>query len=195
MSHRTQDLPPVSGWRRVLRDIRYHEASRQLLAILLVIVFSVLGKPVASFFFPAVPLVALGIAVRMWASGHIVKNRELATCGPYARVRHPLYTGNILILAGFCLASGLWWSAVVSVVLLLVFYPAAIRYEDSKLERIFDEPWRQWSAATPALIPAIKAYPSEQTGQWSLRTSLRRNGEPIIVLFLAGMLYLLYSKL
>ena len=40
--------------------------------------------------------------MRLYASGFVVKNKELATTGPYGMVRHPLYTGNILMLVGYC---------------------------------------------------------------------------------------------
>lgn len=51
-------------------------------------------------------LVALaGVLVRQWAAGVVKKNDELASTGPYALVRHPLYFGSFLAAAGLILAS------------------------------------------------------------------------------------------
>jgi len=194
MSHRTKSLPEVSGLRHIVREIRYHEASRQLLGILLVVVFSIFAKPLLPLFYAGVPLVVAGVAVRLWASGHIKKNKILATDGPYGFVRHPLYVGNILILAGFVLCSGLWWAAAAAGAFFLLYYPTAIEYEDRKLESIFGEQWRKWRAETKALIPRLNPGPAEEKGHWSFLYSMRGNGEPIIALFLLFWLYFIFNK-
>src|SRR3982751_6758022 len=48
----------------------------------------------------------LGLAIRAWAAGHIRKNAQLATSGPYAFTRNPLYLGSFLLGLGFTIASG-----------------------------------------------------------------------------------------
>ncbi|HEU4837195.1 MAG TPA: methyltransferase, partial [Pyrinomonadaceae bacterium] len=48
----------------------------------------------------------LGLALRAWAAGHIRKNAQLATSGPYAFTRNPLYLGSFLLGLGFTIASG-----------------------------------------------------------------------------------------
>jgi protein-S-isoprenylcysteine O-methyltransferase Ste14 len=131
----------------------------------------------------------------MWASGHIKKDKVLATNGPYVYVRHPLYVGNILLGTGFTLASGLWWSLPLFILILIGFYPPAIRREDDKLHRLFKEDWESWSQQTRALIPRFKPLRSDQRGSWSFWQSLRQNGEPLIAVFLLFCLYFLYLKL
>ena len=103
MSHRTKSLSLSEGsaLQRIIREIRYHEASRQLFAILFVVLVSVLGEPNLILYIAGIPFIFLGIVIRMWASGHVKKNKMLATDGPYAYVRHPLYVGNILLLVGY----------------------------------------------------------------------------------------------
>ena len=194
MSHRTKPLPEVSGFWHIIREIRYHEFSRQFLGVALVVVFSWFAKPQLPWFYAGVPLVLAGVLVRLWASGHIKKNKILATDGPYGFVRHPLYVGNILILAGFVLASGLWWAAAVAVVFFVTYYPTAIEYEDRKLEGLFGEQWRKWRALTMALLPRFTPYPADEKGQWSFMYSMRGNGEPVIALFLLFWLYFIYNK-
>ncbi len=195
MSHRTQALPPLTGVPRVIRELRYHEASRQLLGIALIAILSAFGQPRSISFWLGMPLVVLGIAVRMWASGVIFKNQALAMTGPYGLVRHPLYVGNIALLAGFAVASALWRAGPLVLAFLLFYYPPAIEYEDRKLHRLFGEQWSDWSVQVRALFPRRRPYASAQRGRWSFAQSLRRNGEPIIVLYLAACAAWLHTKL
>src|SRR5262245_5715006 len=51
-------------------------------------------------------IAAAGIGLRVWACGHLRKNRELTTSGPYAHVQHPLYLGTFLIALGAIVAAG-----------------------------------------------------------------------------------------
>jgi protein-S-isoprenylcysteine O-methyltransferase Ste14 len=184
------------GLERFLRDFRYHRGRfRQFLGIAFVILVSVAGQPKGMLLVAGGTLVILGIAARLWASGHIKKNEALATDGPYAYVRHPLYVGNLTLGLGFALASGLWWSLPLLIAVLVTFYPPAIRQEDEKLHRKFEEEWQQWRKETRALIPRLTPYQPGQRGRWSFIQSLRHNGEPIIALFLLFWLYILYLGL
>jgi protein-S-isoprenylcysteine O-methyltransferase Ste14 len=180
------------GWQRFLNDIRRRRGRyRQFIGIAFVILVSIAGKPKAFLFFTGAVLVIPGIAVRMWASGHIKKDKALATDGPYAYVRHPLYVGNLTLGVGFALASGLWWGLPLFIAIVLIFYPPAIRSEDAKLQRLFTEDWEQWYKETRALIPRLTPYQPGQRSSWSFMQSLRQNGEPIIALFLLFWLYIL----
>jgi len=180
---------------RFLHDIRHRrDRYRQFIGIMFVILMTIIGKPFGSAFAVGTVFVLLGISVRMWASGHIKKNKVLATDGPYAYVRHPLYVGNTFSGIGFSLASGIWWGILLFILILLVFYPQAIRREDEKLHRLFGDDWQNWRRKTRALIPKI---PKEGVpgGDWSFYQSLRQNGEPIIALFLFVCLIFLYVRL
>lgn len=184
------------GLQKLLHDIRYRrDRFRQFLGIAFIILVSAAGEPKKIWFVLGAALVLLGISVRLWASGHIKKNKVLATDGPYSFVRHPLYVGNITLGFGFALASGLWWSLLLLIGLLIGFYPPAIRHEDEKLHRLFKEEWEQWRRETRALIPRFVHFRQDQRGRWSFWQSLRQNGEPLIALFLLGCLYCLYLKI
>ena len=45
MSHRTAPLPPLEGLPRIVRELRYHEASRQVLGFLLCVAFALIAEP------------------------------------------------------------------------------------------------------------------------------------------------------
>ncbi len=191
---RTDSLTEATGIHKLIRSLRYHEASRQWFAILFVLLVSWLGDTYLTLLYAGAAAAAVGELIRMWASGHVKKNKELATDGPYAYVRHPLYVGNILILVGYSVASNMWWSFVLMAFLLWFYYPPAISYEDNKLKKIFGEQWIEWSQNIHALIPTFSGKSSSASSDWSFKQSLMKNGEPVIALYLLACLYLLYTN-
>ncbi|VAW58004.1 hypothetical protein MNBD_GAMMA11-847 [hydrothermal vent metagenome] len=191
---RADKVSDATGLEKLILKFRYHEPSRQWFAVLFVLLVSLLGHPVEALFYAGAGIAALGATIRMWASGFVMKNRELATNGPYAYVRHPLYVGNILLLVGFSLASSQWWSFVLMGALLWFYYPPTISYEDNKLRGIFGEEWEAWSKNIHALIPTFGNKAGSVKSSWSFRKSLMQNAEPVIVVYLIGCLYLLYTR-
>jgi protein-S-isoprenylcysteine O-methyltransferase Ste14 len=103
------------------------------------------------------PVALVGEVVRLWASGHIEKTRSLATGGPYAHTRNPLYVGSVLIALGAGIASASPWVVVAVAVYFLAFYPSVIREEEAFLARKFPEEHASWSAAVPVFWPRLRA--------------------------------------
>ena len=201
MSNRTNDLPKLSGIKHLIREMRYHEFSRQSIGIILVSVFCFETSsnsiiPYASNF--AISLILLGLATRMYASGFVLKNKELSTTGPYAFVRHPLYTGNIMILIGLCLINGFFWSFVTAFIFLWFYYPTAIEYEDRKLKSLFPDTWEEWASMTPALMPKMdlngKIFYRLDLRSWSLKKSLVANYEPVIVVYVLVWVFIVLQR-
>ena len=184
MSHRTADLPPLTGIAHVIRELRYHEVARQSLAVVLVLLYTLTAAPIPLLAAIGLPIGLVGALVRLYASGFIVKNQELATDGAYRFVRHPLYTGNILLVTGFAIAGSRWWGAPLALLFFWFYYPTAIEYEDRKLRRLFGTAWEQWSARTPALLPRFGGVASDGVGNrsWALAVS-NKHGEIVFVAF------------
>jgi protein-S-isoprenylcysteine O-methyltransferase Ste14 len=198
MSVGQKSITATSGLQRFFKDIRYNRHRfRQFIGIAFLIILTIAGEPAnyPALFFPGVIAIILGIAIRLWSSGHVKKDKVLATNGPYAYVRHPLYVGNHLITFGFCLASGLWWGFPAWILIGILFYPQTIRHEDRLLKKLFPGEWKPWAQRTRALIPRLTPYKEGARGQWSFRQSLRQNGEPIIALLLLSFVILLYLRL
>ena len=80
------------------------------------------------------------------------KSDVLATEGPYARVRHPQYSGFILIMVGFLLQWPTLPTLVMFPVLLYFYKRLAIREEEEVRER-FGESWESYAAGLPRFIP------------------------------------------
>ena len=194
MSQRTKELEELSGIQHFIRELRYHEFSRQGIGVILVVVFAVLSQPTLYFFILGCLLVLDGLLIRLYASGFVYKNKELSTSGPYAYVRHPLYTGNILILIGISFAAGSISALVISIIFFWFYYPAAIEYEDRKLKSLFPDSWDSWSQQTPALVPKFK-FNRLNLAEWSWEKSLKKNYEPVIFAFVLFWLIFLANRL
>ncbi len=191
---RADKVSDATGLEKLILTLRYHEQSRQWFAVIFVLVVSLLGSYTPILFIIGGVVAAVGTLVRMWASGYVMKNKELATNGPYAYVRHPLYVGNILLLVGFSIASSQWWPFVAMVALLWFYYPPTISYEDNKLRDIFGAEWEEWSKNIHALIPTFGSKAGSVKSSWSFKKSLMQNAEPLIVIYLIGCMYLLYTR-
>lgn len=166
-----------------MRELRYNEVARQSLAVILILIYALTSQTAPLAAAIGMTAAAIGMLIRLYASGYIVKNRELAQSGPYALVRHPLYTGNILLVMGFAVANVSYWAIPLAVFFFWFYYPPAIEYEDRKLRGIFGEAWEEWAARTPALVPRFANANRMGEGQWSLAKSLRKNGEILITGF------------
>jgi len=194
MSHRTEDLEQLSGAAHVVRELRYSEVARQTLAIVLILVYAFTSNPNVATAIIGLTAGLIGMLIRLYASGYIIKNKQLATTGPYAFVRHPLYTGNVLLVMGFALANSSLWAIPLAIGFFWFYYPPAIEYEDRKLRKIFGHEWENWAGSTPALVPRLaKGVHRGGFDNWSFATSMRKNGELLIVLFVVACAYRIVS--
>ena len=101
-----------------------------------------------------------GLALRAWATGHLRKNDALATTGPYAYTRNPLYLGSLIIGLGFTIASGKLILGLVFAALFLGIYVPVMRVEAKTLAELFGKDYREYAAAVPLFLPRVTAYRS-----------------------------------
>ncbi len=136
-------------------------------------------------------LAVLGEAVRLWASGHIRKTQALATGGPYAFSRNPLYLGSLLLALGVAVASASPWGVLAVAVYFLVFYPAVMREEASFLADKFPE-YAGWAREVPLFLPRLtKGGPRRSRFEWA---QVRANREWRTALALPVLVILLYAR-
>jgi len=100
----------------------------------------------------------LGLLIRAWASGHIRKNSALATSGPYAFTRNPLYLGSFILGLGFTVGAGRWLLAILFALLFLGIYLPVMRVESATMAQYFGEEFRDYSRAVPMFLPSLTAY-------------------------------------
>ena len=110
-------------------------------------------------------LLMLGLAFTVWARLHLGRNwsgtvtlkerHELIRSGPYAYVRHPIYTGLLLALLGSAVACGelralIGWCVVAGA------FIRKLRIEERFMREIFPGEYPRYCAEVPALIPFTK---------------------------------------
>lgn len=99
----------------------------------------------------------VGLLFRAWASGHIIKNDRLATTGPYAHTRNPLYFGSFLIACGFAIAAH--WALLVLVALFwLLIYGPTITRERNNILAIYPETYPAFEQNVPAFFPRLTPW-------------------------------------
>lgn len=97
-----------------------------------------LAQPTPSSLAIGGAIAVLGEMVRLWASGHIEKGREVTRTGPYRLVRHPLYLGSAIIGVGFMIATRNLWVALLVTAYLATTLLAAMRSEEAALDAKFE---------------------------------------------------------
>ena len=151
-----------------------------------------LARPTPRSLALGLPLVALGEIIRLWASGHIEKTQVLATGGPYAHSRNPLYVGSVLLALGLALAAASPWVAGAVVVYFAAFYPSVMREEADFLRKKFPEEYRAWEAVVPAFLPRLTpGGPRTSRFSWS---RVRHNKEWRTALALPAVAALLFVR-
>jgi len=103
---------------------------------------------------------AFSVAARHWLGGNwssdvtLKQDHELVRGGPYAWVRHPIYTGMLLALLGTAIAIGRW-RALIGFVLLAAGLIYKIGVEEKFMRQQFGEAYARYRAEVPALIPFV----------------------------------------
>ncbi len=163
---------------------------RVLFGFVLVAAFAWFSSPSARSLAWGLPLAALGVVLRAWAVGHLAKNERLATSGPYAFVRNPLYLGTALAAAGFAVAARQPLLAVLFAAVFLLVYLPAIEREEQYLRELFPE-YAAYAARVRMLWPRLNPYPSGGRFEWRL---YRKNEEyQALAGFLAGAAFLIWK--
>ncbi len=98
-----------------------------------------------------------GILLRALASGHVKKNEELTTSGPYAYTRNPLYLGSLIMAVGFAIAARSVWVLAVMVIMFVAIYLPVIRGEESYLRSAFPN-FDEYARNVPRLLPRLTAF-------------------------------------
>jgi protein-S-isoprenylcysteine O-methyltransferase Ste14 len=94
----------------------------------------------------------VGLLIRAWAAGHIVKNNRLATTGPYAHTRNPLYFGSFLLGAGFAIAAH-WALLLLVIAFWVLVYRPTIERERVDISGRYPEAYAEWEQHVPAFVP------------------------------------------
>ena len=120
--------------------------------------FLVFAKPTPKTLLIGASVSILGLALRAWSAGHIRKNAQLATSGPYAFTRNPLYLGSFLLGLGFTIASGRLLLALLFAGLFLGIYLPVMRVEASTMAQLFGSQYDTYKQSVPLFFPRITPF-------------------------------------
>jgi protein-S-isoprenylcysteine O-methyltransferase Ste14 len=123
------------------------------------VLFALFAEPTRASVFLGLWLALGGEALRTWASGTIVKNELLATEGPYAVVRNPLYLGSYLCGLGVALMGRNPWLALGFALGFPLVYGALIRKEEKRMIARYGDEFVAYTERVSRFIPNMKAWP------------------------------------
>jgi protein-S-isoprenylcysteine O-methyltransferase Ste14 len=109
-------------------------------------------------------ITVIGLLFAVWARQHLASNwssavtikqgHELITTGPYAVVRHPIYTGILTGFLGTAIALSQVRGVIGFVVISVVFW-AKLRKEEEWMRSQFGETYATYAHHTAALVPYL----------------------------------------
>ncbi|MCP4213801.1 MAG: isoprenylcysteine carboxylmethyltransferase family protein, partial [bacterium] len=100
--------------------------------------------------------IVAGMFFRGWSAGYINKDNELATLGPYALTRNPLYFGNFVLGVGIAVAGNNIFCYSICLVYYLLFFPFLMVLEHRRLRDKFGEAYEEWAHRSNSFFPKIQ---------------------------------------
>jgi protein-S-isoprenylcysteine O-methyltransferase Ste14 len=152
-------------WGKIARRIRVP------LGFVFAVLYFWLARPTWRFIAIGAIMIVPGLLIRALASGHVRKNEALATSGPYAYTRNPLYLGSLLMGIGFAVAACSWWVGVALVVMFFAIYLPVIRDEEKFLRGRFPE-FEEYARRVPRMFPRLSARATAAEGFAGISTEL-----------------------
>ncbi len=167
----------------------YSEVAKRVrlpLGFVLGIAYLIWARPTSLTLAVGGAIALVGVAIRAWASGHIMKNERLAVAGPYAHTRNPLYFGSFLIGAGFAIAVH-WALLLVVIAFWALVYAPTMEREKVNIRERFPDAYERYSANVPGFVPRFTAWKHEEPDVGEFDPGLyMRHGE-----WKAGITYIL----
>ena len=153
--HSGAQSPETTGgsWSRVARRIRVP------LGFIFAVVYVWLARPTRTSLIVGALVLVPGLVLRGLASGHVQKDEQLTTGGPYAYTRNPLYLGSLVLGVGFAIAARSWWIVAIMLLMFAVIYIPVIAGEERYLRQTFPE-YDDYSRHVPRMWPRLSPYGS-----------------------------------
>jgi len=147
--------PPATRytWSRVARRIRVP------LGFIFAVVYVWLARPTRTSLIAGALVLLPGLVLRGLASGHVQKDKQLTTSGPYAYTRNPLYLGSLVLAAGFAIAARSWWIVTIMLLMFAVIYVPVIAGEERYLRQMFPE-YDDYVRHVPRMWPRLSPHGS-----------------------------------
>ena len=157
---------------------------------LLVGAFAWFSHPEPASLLAGIPISVVGLAIRAWAAGHLAKNQMLATSGPYAHTRNPLYLGTLLVAAGLAVASRSFGLGFLFAAVFVLIYLPVIELEEQHLRKLFPE-YAAYAKQVPRIWPRWRHGTATQPFRRGLY--MRNQEYQAVGGFVAGTVWLVWK--
>jgi protein-S-isoprenylcysteine O-methyltransferase Ste14 len=155
---------------------------------LLGVVLIITAKPRVDLFVSGLLLVMLGEGLRIWATGHLRKNQQVTTTGPYAYVKNPLYLGTFLIMLGFCLMANQLLLMALGIGIFMFYYvPYKKRRESDRLAQRFGQIWVDYDSHVPDYVPRWTPYKHRGNDHWNFQVFLNNSEHETLLMVFLGI--------
>lgn len=112
-----------------------------------------IGAAISSVWLIMMAVKTLG---KEWSlTARLVEGHKLATSGPYAYVRHPIYTGMLGMLVATGLAISHWAALLAALVIFFIGTIIRVRSEEKLLREAFGEQFENYAQRVPAIVPGL----------------------------------------
>jgi protein-S-isoprenylcysteine O-methyltransferase Ste14 len=169
----------------------------------LVIVVLIFATPTPASILWGIAVMILGEMIRIWGvayAGGATRTRDvgapfLVTAGPFARVRNPLYLGNILMYSGAAIIANFWlpWLVFAAWLFFGIQYHLIVDLEEEKLAELFGDQYLQYKSKVPRFIPMINALKDQTDTQPNYAMALK--SEKSTFMSFATIIILLIGKM
>ncbi len=122
------------------------------------------SRPAPAFLTIGLVVATAGLALRIWAAGHLEKWQRLAISGPYRWTRNPLYLGSGIMGIGMSIASTRLSILFAFLVWFAVFYFPVMRREEQELQSSYGPEYEIYRKQVPLFLPSPWApFRNEET--------------------------------
>lgn len=143
-------------------------------------------------------LVIIGLALRTWAGGCAGKHTRkatieaprLATGGPYAFVRNPIYLASIILGLGMVGLLGDPWMLTLYIGVFVFLYAAIVPAEEKYLRATFGEAYEQYTTHVPRMFPRLTPWPGASPVEFDQSAIL---GEARLALILVAIYFVMHG--
>jgi glycosyltransferase involved in cell wall biosynthesis len=182
-----QYLRAMKTFERIGKRIRKLSLKLAFLFLIIIsLVYLAIKLPEPEYLLPfcigGLALVILGEIVRIWATGHLEKNKSLTTSGPYGYVKNPMYVGSFIIMLGFnAMAFNPYIHYILAgeVLLFICYYvPVKRKTESPRLVEKFGDAYIDYDKKVPDYIPRrFSAYQGANSDKKWTRAVFSENNE------------------
>lgn len=174
--------------KRVKRWTKIRVRSGLVFALMVIL----LGKP--EFWAPGLIVVLIGIFLRVWASGYLLKNKFLCQEGPYCLTQHPLYFGSFISGLGLVFLVKTTWLLIVYILFFGMVYYYSIKIEEERLKLIFNSTYTDYAQRVWRFFPNPLDLGKFTVKGWDFRLFIKNKEYRNISGFLIVVLVLLIKS-